>query len=104
MSSASFPDDVDVDNPDQSQPQSNNNVRETSQTPDNWQIGVPCKDLNIQKPVLFSHGYFKKVELDNGGTRAKCMPCWVENGKEVLMKISDNSYKGIKIGHFYISF
>ena len=55
MSSVLFSVDDDVDDPGQSQSQSNNNVQDPSETPDNWQVGVPCKDYNIHKPVLFTH-------------------------------------------------
>ena len=81
--------------PDVSLPLSNNNIQEsTSETlPDKWQIGVPSKDFNIHQAVLYTHGYFQKVQLRDG-VRAKCMVCWVENKKKALFKVTDNSTKG----------
>ena len=72
---------------------SNNNIPQTSET----QIGVPCQDFNIHQAVLYTHGYFKKVQLEDSTTRAKCMVCWIEKSKEVLLKITDSSTKGLLI-------
>ena len=41
--------------------------KSTSETlPDKWQIGVPSKDFNIHQAVLYTHGYFQKVQLRDG--------------------------------------
>ena len=76
---------------------SNNNIQENSETPDNWQIGIPRKDFNVHHSVLYTHGYYKKVQLGDSDTRAKCMMCWIENRKETLVKITNNSPKGLLI-------
>ena len=79
----------------------NNNTARAAPTPNpetdsSIQIGVPVEGFNIHNSVLYTHHYYEKVQPEPGAdVRAKCLSCWIEKKKEVLLKISDGNIRGM---------
>ena len=63
------------------------------------EVGVPERDFNIHHSVLYTHNYYEKVQPEPGADfRAKCLSCWIEKKKEVLLRITDGNIRG-PVGH-----
>ena len=59
-------------------------------------IGEPAKDYSLFQSIIISHNYFeKKIVGDGPGDfRGKCLVCFKEKQKEVLLKMPDMNLRG----------
>ena len=59
-------------------------------------IGEPAKDYSIFQSIIISHNYFEKKIVGDapGDFRGKCLVCFKEKQKEVLLKMPDMNLRG----------
>ena len=56
---------------------------------DQFVIGIPAPDYNINKSVFYTHYFYKKIQREDGTDVARCNVCW-EKKKEIYLKVSED--------------